>query len=163
MLYGSNLTCNILRFHLQRFKVKAKEGIFNKIKAEDIIDFGICKVEVFTTTTSMPNSFGYALHTPDGTIIFSGDYMFDAKGDGAFATDMQHLSDVVTKNKVLLFLTEASSRMAPNHKIKTMLKELLKKHKEELFWLVLTDIPHVKIRTRKRDVLAKRRAECVGG
>ncbi|WP_338991977.1 ribonuclease J [Spiroplasma endosymbiont of Seladonia tumulorum] len=130
-VYGNDLTCNILKFHLQRFKVRGKEECFHVINAKDILDFGLCKVEVFSTTTNMPNSFGFALHTPDGTIIYTGDYIFDAKADPNFATDLQHLNQIIAKNKVLLFLSEASSASrrdytAPNHKIKNYVERAVK-------------------------------------
>lgn len=46
-VYGSDLTCNVLKFHLQRFKVRGKEECFNVINAKDVLDFGTCQVEVF--------------------------------------------------------------------------------------------------------------------
>lgn len=133
-IYGSYLTCNILKFHLQRFKVKWKEECFNIINSKDIINFDLCKIEVFSTTTNMPNSFGFALHTPDGIIIYTGDYIFDAKADYNFATDLQHLNKIISKNNVLLFLSEASSASrrdytAPNHKIKNYIEQAVKETK----------------------------------
>ncbi|AHF60706.1 metallo-beta-lactamase [Spiroplasma mirum ATCC 29335] len=130
-IYGSKLTAHILNFHLQRFKVRGKEELFKVVNPHNVIEFGPCKVEVFATTTNMPNSYGYVLHTPDGVIIYPGDYMFDAKADPDFAMDMQHLTDIATHNKVLLFLSEASSasRMdytAPNHKIKSYIERAVK-------------------------------------
>ncbi|AGM24766.1 ribonuclease J [Spiroplasma chrysopicola] len=133
-VYGSDLTCSILNFHLQRFKVRGKEELFTPISAKQIIDFGQCQIEVFLTTTSMPNSFGFALHTPDGTIIYTGDYMFDAKADTNFSTDLQHLQSIVAKQKILLFLSEATAASrqdytAPNHKINIYVERAVKEAK----------------------------------
>lgn len=130
-VYGSSLTCNILKFHLQRFKVRGKEECFHVINAKDVLNFGLCKIEIFSTTTNMPNSFGFVLNTPDGSIIYIGSYIFDAKADPNFSTDLQHLNKIVSQNKMLLFLSEASSASrrdytAPNHKIKNYIEYAVK-------------------------------------
>lgn len=138
-IYGSNLTCNILKFHLQRLKIKIKENIFHPIKEKDIINFGDCQIEVFSTTTCMLNSFGYAIYTPDGTIIYSGDYIFDAKANKSFTTNMQHLNQIFSKNKVLLLLTEASTASrngytAPKHEIKKYVERVIKENQGRIIF-----------------------------
>lgn len=136
-IYANDLTTFIMKFQLQRLKVRNKDECFNTIRDKQIIEFGNNSVEVFRTTTNYPESFGFALHTSDGTIVYTGDYIFDSTAFTSFTTDLQHLARI-SKKEVLLLLSDSQSATrrdytAPNHKIATSIERAVKEAKGRVF------------------------------
>ena len=53
-------------------------------------------IEFFTTTHSIPDSFGMAIKTPNGTIVETGDFKFDLTPIGPMA-NLQKMADKVAQ------------------------------------------------------------------
>ncbi len=47
------------------------------IHSESEIDFGTIKTTFFKTNHSIPDCLGIVFHTPEGTIVHTGDFKFD--------------------------------------------------------------------------------------
>lgn len=135
-IYASHLAGFMIIEKLKKFKVNFNLEKIKIINFKDIIKFGSNEVEVFQTTSSIPGSFGYALRTLDGTIIYTGDYIFDSEAQNQFGMDLEHLSKIA-QDKILLLLSESgyASRInftAPNHKIRRWVENVFKENKGRL-------------------------------
>ncbi|AUF83715.1 RNase J family beta-CASP ribonuclease [Mesoplasma syrphidae] len=135
-VYCNEITTVVLKIKAQRLRVKNKEQNFHIIKERDILDFGKVKVEVFRTTSSSPQSCGFAVHTENGVIVYAGDYIIDGKEQSYFSTDFAHLNEI-SKKGVLALIADAeyASRMdftVPNHKIENYIASPFKEKKTKI-------------------------------
>ncbi|WP_342264583.1 ribonuclease J [Spiroplasma endosymbiont of Clivina fossor] len=135
-IYASKLTIFLIKQKLYKFKVWHSENELIEIKEKDMLSFGDNEIEVFNTTTCIPGSFGFALKTVDGTIVYTGDYIFDSEERSNFATDMAHLAKIAS-NKILLLMSDSgyASRndyTAPNHKCKKLVESTFKAAKSKI-------------------------------
>ena len=68
-------------------------------------------IEFITTTHSIPDSFGIVLHTPNGTIVSTGDFKFDLTPIGPMA-DLQKMARVGAEG-VKLLLSDSTNALTP--------------------------------------------------
>ncbi|AOG60168.1 ribonuclease J [Spiroplasma helicoides] len=135
-VYCNELTTIILKYRNLKYRIKNRENNFRIINDKEIIKFGKNSIEVFRTTSSFPETFGFALHTEDGTIVYAGDYIIDGNEQSWFSTDMNHLSKISEKGVLaLLSDSEYASRIGytvPNHRIDKYISAPMKDMKHRL-------------------------------
>ncbi|WP_031543288.1 ribonuclease J [Mesoplasma photuris] len=135
-VYCNELTTLVLKIKAQRLRVKTNDKNFNVIEDKQILDFGNTKVEVFRTTSSSPQSFGYAVHTDMGSVVYLGDYIIDGQEESNFSTDYAHIAKIA-ENGVLALIadSEFASRTGftvPNHKIESYISSPFKEKKTKI-------------------------------
>ncbi len=139
MIYGSKFTLNIVKQELQ----SSKKSIDNLVlvKENRTLDFGNVKIVPVSLSHSIPDNFGYAVYTKDGTIFYASDFVFDATMRGPYKTDLEKLS-YIGRNGVLCLLTESLYAMkkgytSPNHRIGGLINKTLAKNKGRIIFNVL--------------------------
>lgn len=75
-IYATPLTAGLLEIKLQNGRVSNLTEI-NVFEAGDKLNVGPFKVESFHVTHSIPDCVGFAINTPFGLIVHTGDYKFD--------------------------------------------------------------------------------------
>ncbi|WP_339029586.1 ribonuclease J [Spiroplasma endosymbiont of Cantharis nigra] len=135
-VYCNELTTTILKYRNLKYRIKNRENNFKIINDKDIINFGDVKIEAFRTTAAFPESYGYAIHTQDGVIVYAGDYIIDGNEQSYFSTDMNHLNQIAQKG-VLALISDAeyASRIGytvPNHRIEKFIAAPMKDKKRRL-------------------------------
>jgi ribonuclease J len=75
-LYATKLTCGLIGVKLKEAKLLAKTEV-NPITTGDAIEIGPFTIEPFNVCHSIPDAVGYAIYTPQGLIIHTGEYKFD--------------------------------------------------------------------------------------
>ncbi len=87
-VYASILARGLLANKLKEFKVSANPLL--PLNAGDRLNIGPFSIEPFRIGHSIPDAMGFAIHTPVGTVVHTGDFKFDqtpADGKGSdFAT-----------------------------------------------------------------------------
>ena len=68
-------------------------------------------VEFFTTTHSIPDSFGMAIHTPNGTVVETGDFKFDLTPIGPVA-NLGKIAQIGNEG-VTLLLSDSTNALSP--------------------------------------------------
>ncbi|AVP49305.1 ribonuclease J [Williamsoniiplasma luminosum] len=135
-IYCNEITSHVLKIKAQRSRLKNIEQNLNMIQDKQILKFGNVKVEVFRTTSSTPQSFGYAFHTDKGIIVYAGDYIIDGQEQSYFSTDFRHLSNIGEAGVLALISdAETASRSGftvPNHTITNYISAPFKEKKTKI-------------------------------
>jgi len=96
--------------NLGRFKM-------NTFKPRDVFTLGSFKIEVFHINHNVPEAVGFAIHTPVGTVVHSGDFKFDLSPTSGQPADMAHLAQIGERGGVLAMLSDSTSAGRPGHQI----------------------------------------------
>ena len=133
-IYGTKLTLEIVKNDLD-------EKIINKVKLIEIkphvkLDFGNNAVFPISVTHSIPDCVCYVLYTPDGAIVYTGDYVFDSTMMGSYRTDIGKLA-YVGKQGVLCLLNESfyadkPGHTSPQNRVSYFIKEILNKSQDRI-------------------------------
>ena len=133
-VYGTKLTLDIMKRDI------SKEYI-NKVKLIEIkphvkIDFGKNSIFPISVTHSIPDAVCYVLYTPDGAIVYTGDFVFDSTMMGSYKTDIGKLA-YVGKQGVLCLLCESfyadkKGHTSPNNRVSDFIKEVITKTNDRI-------------------------------
>ncbi|AHI54188.1 metallo-beta-lactamase superfamily hydrolase [Spiroplasma sabaudiense Ar-1343] len=143
-VYCNELTTLVLKYKTQKLRLKNRENNFKIVKDKEILKIGSLQVEVFRTTSSFPESFGFAIQTDLGSIVYIGDYIMDGKEQSYFSTDLQHLNSISEKG-VLALISDAEcasrhSYTVPNHKIEAKIAGPMKEKARLIIGIFEEDI-----------------------
>lgn len=95
------------------------------------VKFKTMEVEFFRTTHSIPDSHGICVHTPNGTIVTTGDFKFDFTPIGPMA-NLHKMASIGSKG-VTLLLSDSTNALnegmsASESKVDEALSELFTRH-----------------------------------
>lgn len=110
-VFGSKLTIELAKIDVQRENKHRNNKLFNVIDADTEIDFKNASISFFQTTHSVPDSLGIDIHTPEGEIVYTGDFKFDPSAEPAYRTDMSRLAEIEERG-VLALLCDSSNAEA---------------------------------------------------
>src|SRR5699024_6033099 len=93
------------------------------------INFGKNSIFPISVTHSIPDAVCYVLYTPDGAIVYTGDFVFDATMTGVYKTDIGKLA-YVGKQGVLCLMCESMyaekiGHTSPNNRVASFIREVL--------------------------------------
>ena len=86
------------------------------VKKKDRIKLGCFEAEFFHVNHNIPDSLGIALHTPIGTIVYTGDFKFDHSPVGDEPADIAHLAEIGSKGALLL-MSDSTDAGVPGYSI----------------------------------------------
>ncbi len=139
-VYATKFSANILRKELMDNDIKFKNII--EIDPHKKISFGRNSIFPVRLTHSIPDNVGYALNTPDGTIFYTGNYVFDATMLGPYKADIGKLA-YIGKQGVLCLLGESMyadkiGYTSPKNRVSKLIKDTLSKTENRLIVTVFT-------------------------
>ncbi len=139
-VYATKFTAGILRKELESDNVKFKNLI--EIDPHRKITFGKNSIFPVRLTHSIPDNVGYALNTKDGTIFYTGNYVFDATMLGPYKTDIGKLA-YIGKQGVLCLMGESMyadkiGYTSPKNRIDKLIKDTLNKTENRIIVTVFT-------------------------
>ena len=107
--------------------------------------FGKNSVFPVRLTHSIPDNVGYALNTMDGTIFYTGNYVFDATMLGPYKTDIGKLA-YIGKQGVLCLLGESmyadkTGYTSPKNRVYKLIRDTLNKTDNIILYLQHKDPP----------------------
>ena len=140
-VYGARLTLEMVRHDMDP-KLIEKTNLI-EIKQHVKIDFGNNSIFPIGVTHSIPDSVCYVLYTPDGAIVYTGDFTFDSTMMGAYKTDIGKLA-YVGKQGVLCLLCESfyadkPGHTSPHNRVNDFIKEVINKAPERIIATVSPD------------------------
>lgn len=75
-VFATSLARGLISVKLKEHKLLGKREV-TQIAANEQFELGPFTIEPFRVTHSIPDAVGYAIHTPAGTLVFTGDFKFD--------------------------------------------------------------------------------------
>jgi len=118
-IYASALTARIIT---EEFEKRDMKNRVNVIKRKDTINIDGHIIHTFPVMQSIPDGFGLAFDSEDGSIVYSSEFIIDSEGkDKAFNSNLSELAET-GKRGVLALLSESigadkEGYTAPKHRI----------------------------------------------
>ncbi|QFF99069.1 ribonuclease J [Psychrobacillus glaciei] len=127
-IYATNLTLGLIEIKLKEHGLLRETRLF-LIDEDSTIRLGTIKTTFFRTSHSIPDCLGIAFHTPQGTIVHTGDFKFDLTPVDNHAPDIHKMAEI-GQNGVLLLLSESTNAERPGS---TPSERLVGDHIEDAF------------------------------
>jgi ribonuclease J len=105
-IYCTPLTEGLISVKLKEHHLQNSTEV-NTIVAGDVVTIGCFEVEAFSVAHSIPDAVGYAIHTPVGTVIHTGDFKLDHTPVMGQLTDLGRLAEL-GNDGVLLLLADST-------------------------------------------------------
>ena len=126
-VYGTHFTLEIIKQELVEDEMSTANLV--EIKPFTNISFGENSIFPISLSHDVPDAVGYVLNTPDGAIVYTGNFVFDSAMLGPYHTDIGTLG-YVGKKGVLCLMNESiyadrPGFTSPSHRIEPALKEIL--------------------------------------
>lgn len=111
-VYGTRLTLGLVQSKLKEFGLTAAK--LNVIKPKDSLNIGPFKVEPIRVSHSVPDSVAYAIHTPVGIILHTGDFKIDMTPVDGETIDFRKLSELGEQG-VLIMMSDSTNVEKPGY------------------------------------------------
>ena len=113
-IYGSALTLGLARNRIE------EAGLLGRTELIPVADgerraIGPCQVEFIPVTHSVPHGFATAFHTPQGTILHSGDFKLDLTPVDGRLTDLGRIGYLASGDGIRLLLSDSTNADEPGH------------------------------------------------
>ncbi|WP_255668518.1 ribonuclease J1 [Brevibacillus daliensis] len=109
-IYGGRLTLGLVKAKLEEHRMH-NDVKMEPISDESVLSFDHMSVSFFRTNHSIPDSFGIAIETPEGTVVHTGDFKFDLTPVG-HPTDFAKIAELGQKG-VLALLSDSTNSERP--------------------------------------------------
>ncbi len=138
-IYCSNYTSLIINYEFEEEQVESNN--IHVIPVHKKIDFDNVSVFPFSVTHSSPETFGFAINTEDGAIIYMADFVIDPTMSGHYDMDLGKLA-YIGKQGVLCLMAESlfaekKGHTSPNHKLEGFFKKIVEKNPGRIIFSVL--------------------------
>ena len=111
-VYGMPLTLGFLRDKLEEFSIDDIE--LRAMKPRDVVQAGPFRVEAIRVTHSIVDAVAFAIGTPAGTVIHTGDFKIDHTPIDGRSTDLATLGRYGEEG-VLLLLSDSTNALVAGH------------------------------------------------
>ena len=129
VIYAPNQAVGLIRRKLEDRNIRYDNL---KVYTEDTrVKFKTMEVEFFRTTHSIPDSHGICIHTPNGTVVTTGDFKFDFTPIGPMA-NLHKMASIGSKG-VTLLLSDSTNALnsgmsVSESKVDEALSEIFTRH-----------------------------------
>jgi ribonuclease J len=134
-VYGSRLSLGFVRKRLDERGLNSKK--LTSIQAGETIEIGPFTVEPLSITHSFPDSFCYAIKTPAGVIIWTGDFKVELTPTDNRHSDLGRLAEYGDEGVLLLASDSTNADVAglspSEHATKEPLRALFRKSEGRIF------------------------------
>lgn len=129
-IYATETTIAIIKTSLAKKFRRIDNANFVKIMPSSTITISGHVFELFQTTHSVAESFGFALKTDYGNIVYTSDFMSDYSPLKGFQFDLPKVARLSEGEKTFLLMTESEAAdkagiASPTHKITDQIKEII--------------------------------------
>jgi ribonuclease J len=112
-VYGTRLTLGLLQVKLKEHKLlESTERV--EVEPGVVYEVGAFKVEPYRVSHSIPDAVGFAIDTPLGLVVHSGEYKFDMTPVDGQLTDLHRLAEYGQRG-VLALLADSTNSERPGH------------------------------------------------
>lgn len=107
-IYGGRLTIELVKYKLEDKGIRGRDGDLHVIEAGDHVSIGQFDVEAIHVNHSIADAFSFAITTPEGVIIHSGDFKIDYTPIHGDPIDLRRFA-ALGEAGVLLFVCESTN------------------------------------------------------
>ncbi len=111
-VFGMPLTLGFLRDKLEEFAIDDVE--MRVIRPREVVEAGPFRVEAIRVTHSIVDALAFAIRTPAGTVVHTGDFKIDHTPVDNLSTDLGALARYGEEG-VLLLLSDSTNALVPGH------------------------------------------------
>ncbi|MFZ2489979.1 MAG: ribonuclease J [Thermoanaerobaculia bacterium] len=111
-VYGTPLAIAFLKGKLEEFRIDEIE--LHELAPRDTFGLGPFRVEALRVTHSIVDALGFAIRTPAGTIIHTGDFKIDHTPVDSLPTDLARFAHYGEEG-VLALLSDSTNALVPGH------------------------------------------------
>ncbi len=115
MIYTAKLSKGIIEKRQEEYR-QAPKLKFHVIDEKSNIKLGNFRIEFFRVNHNIPDSFAVVVHTPDGTIVHTGDFKIDHSPVNDIPADLNRIARIGA-NGVLGLMADSTSAMEEGHQI----------------------------------------------
>ncbi len=113
-VYGSALTLGLARNRIE------EAGLLDRTELVPVRDgerrrIGAFDIEFIPVTHSVPHGFAVAFHTPQGTILHTGDFKLDLTPVDGRLTDLRRIGAMAHGDGIRLLLSDSTNADEPGH------------------------------------------------
>ena len=135
-IYGGKFTLEIIKQDLEEYEIKNANLI--EVNAHKKINFSELSIFPIQVSHSVPDSFLYVLNTNDGSIVFTGNYVFDPAINSHYSTDIGKLA-YIGKQNVLCLMSESiyadkQGFSSPKHRAKAAISTTIVENEGRIFF-----------------------------
>ncbi|MBM7659304.1 ribonuclease J [Bacillus mesophilus] len=109
-VYGTKFTLGLVKEELKGNQIVE----FHEVDQHQSIQFEEISVSFFRTTHNIPDSIGIIFDTPQGAIVYTGDYKFDQTSIGLYGADLEKMAQIGRKG-VLCLLSDSMNAEKPGY------------------------------------------------
>ena len=110
-VYGNKLTLGLVRRKLAEHRMD-KTAMLIETRPGTVVERGCFKVEFIKVNHSIPDAAGFAIRTPVGNIIHTGDFKIDTTPIHGRSIDLAHMGEL-GKEGVLLLMADSTNAGRP--------------------------------------------------
>ena len=105
-IHGTAMTCGLIKLKLEEHRIADAVKLVTH-KPGDIVKAGCFTVEFIHVNHSIADAVAFAIHTPVGTVVMTGDFKIDPTAEGGM-TDLARLGELGNKG-VLALLCDSTN------------------------------------------------------
>ena len=128
-IYASRFTLGLVELKLKEHKLLREAELF-EVTSESLLEFDHLAVTFFKTSHSIPDCLGIVFHTPEGTVVHTGDFKFDLTPVNDQVPDIHKMAEIGMQG-VLALISESTNAERPGS---TPSETLVASHLEDEFF-----------------------------
>lgn len=114
-IYALPITTSIIKKRQEDYKGLRPLNLHN-VNVNDTLQLGKLRVEFFHLNHNIPDAMGVIIHSPEGTVIHTGDWKFDYSPIGEAPADLQKIARIGDAG-VLALLSDSTNASQPGHQV----------------------------------------------
>lgn len=112
-IYATKFTIGLINNKLEEHNLLRDTKVI-PIKAGDFVDLGCFKIECIKTTHSISDALAFAIHTPVGVVVHTGDFKIDYTPIDSETIDFARFAELGKKG-VLLLMSDSTNVERPGY------------------------------------------------
>ena len=129
-IYATETTINIIKAEYEKKFKKIINYDFRAVEPSQTINIAGHTFDLFQTSHSVSGSFGFALKTKFGNIVYTSDFITDYSALKGFQFDLPKVARLGENEKTFLLMAESEAAdkpgiASPNHKITDKIKDAI--------------------------------------
>lgn len=118
-IYGTKLTLGLVEVKLEEYKDMIGDVKLVEIKADDVFSLGCFEMDVIRVSHSIPDAVGYAIKSPAGVVIHTGDFKIDYTPIDGDMIDLAKFAKYGSED-VLLLMADSTNVMRKGNSMSEM-------------------------------------------